>query len=1023
MKRKMWFGMICLVVFIIIAITPLAIQAQEACSGVYIRNDSGESLDEAAICQAAQSWIGAGFQVYIYLTDYDPPNEDAWFAQLDQIEADFGIRDLSQPDAFSKSAIAFEATTVTSHPWGHNVTLGEMLFRTPLDTDAAIGKIKGQMKNKIAAGDLTSAFVNALEQSYAIAFPPPTPTSKPVPTVVVTGPTTKVSVDLRPVVLFFGFSLLGVALLIGAYLFFTRLLAPTLQKWTRIRNKKQHLDSLARKVDSLLLAAENLFAGTNAEDTTLWKLFALYGGEAYPDLVEQVRNWIRRSMAALQEAFELNDELDQRQPGPNIEDLDAMVKAYEMLYLTLVGTDDRILTLDEEGLRAFIDPMTPVIEAQTSEDQIVDQVRQMREQLADRPLRIQLMIVDLSEVDADGLFGYANRIKAVITQLVEVQEEAPKSLETARQARNQAASSEFPDGLAPNKALAAVNALIAKAEEEQQAGRWLNVKEHAEQAVVLTGKIMAITPEVKAVVSRHCKQEKEVEEIASQGYQLPFFADAQAKCQKIITKMYARISKGELEATRRSIENLADESTNMLGAAQALVQLHLKNEQELDRLAKEVARVENYRLKEVQPAWEVLQAYPQSNWVELEDNFDAATHSIAQLFDNPADEKDLTSEIARINSMETQDFNGAEQMFLEAFASLRQAESQLRSIVEQLAQVRQIEDSIQDLLTATQTDIERAEERRDRDDVKVDVEVDVMIEKATRLLIEARQLAKARELTKAANSIATSRNIANRAYSLADEQAKAVDGLFAQLEKVSTSAKELAHRAKVDYYNLTPVAQRAGTGGMVESATSLLRKAQRAETRITDKEDRALIQALEKTVALYREVEQEATEALQRIAADKEEYDQLVGSTRSAIEAASSAITSANRYVGHSDAGSAGRTSLSQARSGLPSLPTYGSGQDAYRRVYEQAQRAQELAEQAVRQARQRIAEAEAAREAERRRREEERRRQEAERRRQAAAQRAAESARRSSSWSSSSRSSSFGFSSRPSGFGSSSRR
>jgi len=380
--------MICLVAFIIVAVTPLATQAQEACPGVYIRNDSGKALDETAICQAAQSWVEAGFQVYIYLTDYDPPNEDAWFTQLDQIESDFGIRDLSKPDHFSKSAIAFEATTITSHPWGHNVTRGERLFVTPLDTDAAINQIKGQMKNKIAAGDPTAAFVNALEQSYSVAFPPPTPTSKPAPTVVVTGPTTKVSVDLRPVVRFLSLFLLGVALLIGGYFSYTRMLVPTFQKWTSIRNKKQHLDNLARRVDGLLLAAENLFAGTNVEDTTLWKLFTLYGGEAYPDLVEQVQGWIRQSRTALQEAFELNDQLDQRQPGSNIEDLDAIIKAYEMLYLTLVGTDERILALNEEELRVFVDPMTPAIEAQASVGQIVDQVRQMREQLADRRIHL-----------------------------------------------------------------------------------------------------------------------------------------------------------------------------------------------------------------------------------------------------------------------------------------------------------------------------------------------------------------------------------------------------------------------------------------------------------------------------------------------------------------------------------------------------------------------------------------------------------------------------------------------------------
>ncbi|MCA9978061.1 MAG: hypothetical protein KC413_20010, partial [Anaerolineales bacterium] len=149
------------------------VQAQSSCSHVDFRLDTTLAVDQTAVCQAAQPWADEGVRIFVYLTDTPSANEDEWFSQLDQIETAEGYRNGT---IFEKNVLAFEATTASNAGWSTTLTYGELLYDTPLDQEeTAVTRLKNEMRQAIQGGDATTAFVTAVEQSYSINNPPPSP--------------------------------------------------------------------------------------------------------------------------------------------------------------------------------------------------------------------------------------------------------------------------------------------------------------------------------------------------------------------------------------------------------------------------------------------------------------------------------------------------------------------------------------------------------------------------------------------------------------------------------------------------------------------------------------------------------------------------------------------------------------------------------------------------------------------------------------------------------------------------------
>ena len=1065
----------------------------DGCAGVQIRNDSSTSIDEALICEATEQWVKKGFQVYVFVTDQDPGTEEAWYAIRDEVEPAWGIYDPAN-DTFAKGALAIELTTDTSHPWGHDLAFGEYLFGTSLDDDAVIGRLEGQLKNGVSRGEVTEAIVNLLNESYQIAFPLPTLTPEPIPTVVVTGPTTihETKVDFGPLVRGFFIILTIAVVLVAGYFLVTRLAVPVLKKMSRRKQlNKQKEDQRARCAD-LLNACEGLLKGDSAQNTLLYQLWASYGGARYQRRDAEVLEYLRRSQEALTRAFEVWNGLVHPERSEVPQELEGLVKVWETLYLTLVGTNERILAMTWDEQKTLLDPML-VLEREETDVQLVTQLDNiLREQQGAGSLRIDLMVIQPEEVDAEGILGYIDQVKQAMSELREAREEAPRLVSEAQSQRQRLGESvQIPFGLKSDEVFAYPDTLIAQAEEALTGKLWLDAQEGGEAALRALAEIPesvstlrkahqaiedleiskrqgmpgldavrqplrasyqqaggflsqgqysetvhaaeaiqancaranAIVVNFERALEGHDRRQGQIEEIESQGFRLD---SVQADLKEIMEDILAvgeALRRGDYARAEEFLEELTVDGDRALWKAERLVALHEANEKELRRLSSEVAGVEEYRRSVVEPAWETLCVYPRSNWSGVANNFSMATTTLQRLFDDPADEHDLTSNIGRVNSMEVQEFERAEEMLDKAFVDLQQSEQQLKALVTQLSEVQQLEGSLQETLKVVALDIQKARTRRDQDNEKIDAAVDQMIVDAEAKLTKAEKAVHDCDFTTANQLLSEAKELAHKAYASADEQAKAIEELMARLSVARSQAEEIVRQAEVDYASLTPSAQKASTGGIVNKVTDSLREARRAESATKSvtllREDHVLFQMLQKSVSLYERAEQAGREALGEIAADKREYASCISSVQEVISSAQSAIRNASRYTQDSDAGggglgqSAGSSALRRARSIIPSVPRYGESLVLLERKRREAEEARSYAAQAQRQARSRIAEVEAAREAERRRREaQERRRREAEERR-----RREEQQRRSSS-------SSFGSStrSRSSSLGSSAR-
>ncbi|MDY7042495.1 MAG: hypothetical protein SVX38_16710, partial [Chloroflexota bacterium] len=477
--------------------TAVCAQPQPECPYADIRLDTGQAVDVDAICEAAQPWADDGFRIFIFLTDQRPESENDWFALLDQTEADAGLRDLSQADSFDKNTLALEASTATDLTWAYSVTYGERLFDTPLDTDEATREIKNQMRRAIAAGDPTGAFVQALSTAYETNHPPPSPWIR------------------RGLI-----ALVILVLVIVGLVLTVVVILPTAKRFRRRAKLQRHLDALQARTSNLLNACYQLLEGDKPEETVLYQLFNAYGGEHYDGLRKDVHEWLRRSQAALNDAFDLRQKLI----DPEVQkkrSLEQMVQDWEMLYVTFVGNSERILALTDDELHTLLDPML-VLNRETTDVQLAEQLDGIRRELTGMPLKVGLTTVNPAETDAEGILGYIDRVKAQVAHLQEAQQKAPGRLAEA-QARRREAGEDVPSpfALTEKQLFAGIDERLAQADANLEQGVFLRV---IEQTADILRDIETIRAFVVAV-GDHERRQAEIEAITSQGYRPDQLAD------------------------------------------------------------------------------------------------------------------------------------------------------------------------------------------------------------------------------------------------------------------------------------------------------------------------------------------------------------------------------------------------------------------------------------------------------------------------------------------------------------------
>ncbi len=937
--RRLLSALALLMIVAVMGIAARA-QAQSPCPYADIRLDTDQAVDTDAICDAARPWADDGFRVFILLTDYRPESEDDWFAFLDQAEIEAGIRG---PDGFDKNALAFEASTATELSWAYSVTYGELLFGSALDTDdKATFQITSQMRAAIAAGDPTGAFVQALSTSYEISHPPPEPTEAPPREALATSEVEQPSPSP------WLWALIGIlavgALGVGGYVLIPKVITPALQRARRRRELQRQLGILRARTSNLLNACGQLLKGDTPEETVLYQLFSAYGGEHYEDIRADVREWLRRSQEALNDAFDLRQKL----LDPAMQEkrsLEQLVQGWEMLYVTFVGNSERILTLTDDELHTLLDPML-VLDREATDVQLAEQLDGIRRELTGMPLKVELIMVDPAQTDAEGILGYVDRVKAQIARLQEAQREAPERLADAR-ARRQAAEEDVPSPfvLTGEQLFAGIDERLNQAEAALKEGLFLRVTEQTADVLRDIETVKAFV----AAVSAHDRRQAEIEAITAQGYRPARLADDLKEVEADIQAITQEITAGDYIAAATWIEELDTDSQRALAGAQEWPALQEQNAAALRRLHDEVARVEQYRVDEAAPAWQKLQTYPQENWKDVADDMTQATQTLQSLRD------EQLGQIEHLNSLEEQKFDEAEHELTQAAADLAQAEQQFQAVVNRLAEVQAAEAHIQEALRLTEADLAKAEALRDREDVKIGPEVDKQIEKARRQLAKAQRLMEARHFIAATEAQSEARQLATAAYTAASEQVKEINALQKELEAAAKSVAAQVGQCKTKAKALPAAARTAKTSKLVQQAADGLSAAKQAYAAAGGLEDRALAKALRAAIAAYSKAGQQANQALQQIAADHNQYESYRTAAQRAVRAAQAAIQRAERAVRDRDARGAGQHALQRAKAALPTFPTRAVSKQALSRLRKQAEEAQRYAEQAERQARQKI--------------------------------------------------------------------
>lgn len=1019
-------GVVVSVLSCAIVTTPNPARAQEPpeplatpCYYVHIRDDSTVlDVDLTRTCEAAKPFLEQGVETYLWLTDEMYGDQGSWFNRLDQIEMAFKIR--RPGNSFSDTAFSIAVSSDTSQPWGANTTLGKLLQRTPLERNGNIERLQAILKGSIR-DDPTAAVVRFLTSSYDVAYlqqihaqetkvsaratelflnPPPTP----LPPKTAAQIRAESEAQQRMLKSLFGYILAGLILFLIALL--VRRLYKYLTEWVRLEAQARLLH---KRIGDILLKAFALI-DDETEGDRLYAVWESMGGSLQPQDT-QVRQYLNEARGAGRKAIELWKGLEEESFPLGLKAARQLVLDLEDTYLTMVGRMPEVLNLTGIQQWDLMDVTTVVGDG--IDGRLADQINRILARRDADSLQIAMMFAKPADYDEHGMMGYFLLVKQAIGQLQALREQLPDDQAELRAKRDEffAARSSMYDLITVADQMTYIDAQLELAVQLMVQHRWTEADQALDRMHDALNRAPALLDELRKVFGRFDGRMTEFRRIDSSGYDLtiPECDKLREECVDDVSKLVTALKAGDWSTVEELTHELDADSKRMLEAAQALVALHDSNEAELRRLAEEVARVQAYSV-EVDRMWTGLHRYPPVNFSDLDGNLGHANETLRVLFDNPSDADDLASEIATMNSLEVQNFRQAEQALLQAFSDLHEAELLLQAIQARLEQVQAIEQSIAQQIAEATVAHEKAFARRDLDNVLIDGVVDDQIERARVLIGEATEAAEKRQFTVSATKIAEARNLADLAYTSADEQATHIKGLRAELERSRTAAIDAVGQVHSQREEITLPARTSQTDKLIEKAQQALDAAKKVELAITG-EDRELESSLVRAIQAYRAANTAGREAIQSLEADDRTYRQLLSEVGGEIDAASRAISDADRYVRDSDAHRSGSGSLDKARTALPDKPAYGATMEDVRAARANAKIAADNAAQAESSARSRI-------------RQEEQERAEEERRQERARQAALAASRASYHSSSSSGYRSSGFSSgfRSGGFSSGSR-
>lgn len=895
--------------------------AQSPCTHVLFRIDSTMAVDKEAICDAALPWHEQGIQVYVYLTDVVPENEDAWFALLDQVEIDAGLRIAGINDSFEQGGVAFEASARSGVPWTNTITYGEALFDSNLDNDQALDQARELMFSSLQQGDATAAFTNAITTAYEITYPPPSRTG-----------------FIIGAVLFLG---------LGGGLLYVLVGRPALRKRKREQELSAHLGLVRQNVANLLLAAERLLDGDMPQEAVLYQLYEANNGTLDKERTAEVTEWIRRSQAALQDAFDLRRDLLAADVSKHTS-LEEQVRRWEMIYLTLVGSTPRVLDLTESELKDLLNPLV-ILEREAADVPLAEQLDAIRREIAGMPLKVHLMEVDPTAVDREGILGYVDLVEAYIKELMDAQRDAPAALQKAQQDLSQAkeaAEAARPFGMTSSEIAAGIAARLDEAETALAKG-------HALGAMALVNRAdrdLEIVEDLIAAARDHTERVTGMTEITTAGYKPAQLEDVRQELQADIEEIREAVRSGDYLRADTWIDELDADGERALALATSWRERQQFNAESIRLMGEKLDSIAALET-EAEPSWEALQAYPQSNWQDIAPGLPALT----AVLDDIRTAK--LPAIRKLNSMEVQDVPGAETALAETGQSILQTERRLHALINRVAEVRAAESNLPEGLRQADMELAEATSYRDREDPKISPEVDELLVQAQAHLAAAVRDHKLHGFIPAMNAHLQAREKTAEAVSSARAQVAKIDGLKSSLLAAKETAEKTNAAANKAAQQQLSAAHTAVSAQQLATANESLSQARRREATTMPLEDYALAEGLAEAILLYEAAATAAKTAKMRLEQENTQHEQLYRQTAAQFAAAQTAIKRAEGFVRNSAARGEGQEALQRA---VRTLQTHSvslaDSKETLKEALQDARRAEEYAQEAERKARAAIA-------------------------------------------------------------------
>lgn len=902
--------------------------AQTDCQWATLALESNEMVDSAAVCDAAQPLREAGFDVLVYLTDFAPATEDEWFDHLDEVEIANGLRD---PAGFELSGIALEISTADAVRWV-SVTTGERLIGTSLDTDDGIEEIKSVIQNRILVGETTEGLVEALQLTHDLAdieIDADPVTADNTVTESAAPPS-----DSNASAIALGVLAVG-AVGAGGYYAYPRYIAPAVARRRRRAELEAHLMLLQERVANLLLGCEQLLDGSLPQETILYQIFDSYGGPRYAKLDANVTEWLRRSQDGLNDAFavrsRLLDAVVQEQRG-----LEQLVEDWERIYVTLVGTQEDIVNLSDAELRILLDPLE-VLEKRPDSNSLSTQLDVIAKEIEGLPLKVDLQLVDTSELDAEGVLGYVDGVQGEIGRLQHAQSTSPKRLEAVNRERLQLEEEiPRPFGLAKDPFVIAEEELFIGADKQFQAatgylqqGLFLRVLDECDAIEA----DFDIIRELVAVVEQWQKRQDEWDGVLAEGFRPKTFATDHAEIEENITNIRQALGEGDYGSVAVWIDELDNDSERTLAHVNAWRDLHQTNTEKITTYRQRLGDLDRQRATITQSAWDVLTLYPRGNWEEVAPYWEESEQLIATAPERIQQATDL-------NALKTQKLDDAEHLLARIFADLAITESHLQEVEHRLAEVQSAETNIDTALTNAKMTLDHATAFRDKEDEKITPQVDQWLTEAAEQLEEARNARSQRNYIAAIRAQTTSEELATTAYKSADEQVAHINNLLSRLQSLIMFADDKADYTLRQANKMEAVMVTAEVSTQTTQLQQAVSEARQHHAQAVGQEDVALAASLQEAVKAFEAAQTQVTALRQTIDTATNGYNSLFNEAKGKYDEAKRALSSATRKGKSADAGQKWRTFHDRAERKLPDRPSNGDTREALQRKLEKAREA-----------------------------------------------------------------------------------